>query len=136
MGKHKSYPSPFVSEKDKVLFADIIEQIEFAKEERKYSNTKIASRCYMTNSTVGNVLKGKCGTIRSFLRVIDALDYDLNLVKRSKISKIDDVEAASAETIKLMKYNAAAKRKERDGKYNFDQQKAQTEFDQDFLNNT
>lgn len=129
-------PTSFLREADKRMLADFCAKLEDCRRSRRLSYAKLSAMSRVQLDTVHRMIIAEGGTIRTFLRLIDAMDHDMILVKRPKRRSIFDVQGAEEQYYKLTKYNATAKKKERDEKRSLKQELLKAEFDKDFLNNT
>lgn len=127
-------PYMFLREADKRMLKDFSDKLEEARRASHMSYNKLAAMARVNVNVVGNMIYNEGGTIRTFLRLIDAMDYDFVLVKRQKRRTIFDVEGAAEQLYKTRKIANKSKTKEREEKRNLQEELDKAEFENDFLN--
>ncbi len=122
----------FFREADKRMINDLLDKVEDARRLRKLSLLKVAAMARIKHTIVKNLIYAGGGTIRTLLRVIDALDYDIVLVKRQKVRTIFEVEGAHQQLEKSLRTAAMAKREARLKRRSLTEEMEYDEFENDF----
>ena len=124
----------FLREADKRMLGDLCNKIDSCRRERKFSYGKLAAMSRVQVDTVLRMIQNEGGTIRTLLRLIDAMDYDVVFVKRPQRRNMFAVPGAKEQLTKTRSYSAKSKRKKRAEVRSIKQEIEQAEFEQDFLN--
>lgn len=91
----------FIRDRDIVMFEDLALKIDTARRDRRWSILQMAAAARIQPETVKKIIYGGRGTIVSLLRMLDAADYDIVLVKRPRQKKFWEIEGAEEQLHKL-----------------------------------
>lgn len=104
----------FIRERDEFMMDDLAQKVDAARRDRRWSIIQMAAGARMQPDTVKKIIYAGKGNILSLLRILDAADYDIVLVKRPKQKKFWEIEGAAEQLHKLKATQLKSKQKERD----------------------
>src|SRR5947207_2233495 len=123
----------FLRERDKFLLDLLAGALDDSRRNRRMSFNMLSAKARIAIDTVKNVIYGERGNIRTLLRITDALDYDIVLVKRTRVVKFWEIPGATEQLNKLKRYNSKKKAEERERARKLKDDLLRAEAEQDFL---
>lgn len=124
----------FIRRRDEVLLEDLALKINNERMASREPIIRTAARSRIQLETVKKLIYTGRSTTVTLLRIADALNCEVVLIRRTRKKKIWEIEGAEEQLYKLNKIQTIAKQNERKRKNSQRQRIEDAERERDFLN--
>lgn len=123
----------FIRQRDEVLLEELSLRLDAERRATNESILRTASRARVQLDTVKKLIYTGRSTTVTLLRIADALDCDVVLIRRAKKRKIWEIPGAEEQLFKLNQIQTKAKQNERTRKNSQREKLDAAERERDFL---
>jgi hypothetical protein len=123
----------FVNQRDEKLMDDLGTRINSERMRSRITVMRLASKANIAMSSVERAIIGYFTNSVTLLRIADAMDCDVVLVRRTKIKTIFEVDGAEEQLFKLKKERNDRQRKHQKGKISKREEYDRAQRERDFL---